>query len=67
MSDDRNDLQERITELEIRYAHQEHQLDELNGEVILCHRRLDALEKENRRLRDSLKALTPDTPESPDE
>ncbi len=67
MNDTRDELQERITELEIRYAHQEHQIEELNDEVILCHRRLDALEKENRRLRDSLKALTPDTPESPDE
>ena len=67
MNPDEKSLTERLIELEIRYTHLSQQTDELNDEVILCHRRLDGLERENRRLQDALKSLAPDTPESPDE
>ncbi|MGE4579710.1 MAG: SlyX family protein [Desulfuromonadales bacterium] len=67
MKHDMENIQERLVELEIRYTHLSQQTEELNEEVILCHRRLDGLERENRRLRDALKSLAPDTPESPDE
>ena len=67
MKHEMENIQERLVELEIRYTHLSQQAEELNEEVILCHRRLDGLERENRRLRDALKSLAPDTPESPDE
>lgn len=67
MNADEKSLTERLIELEIRYAHLSQQAEELNDEVVLCHRRLDGLERENRRLQDALKSLAPDTPESPDE
>jgi len=61
------ELQERLTDLEIRFTHQTRQIEELNEEVIDCHRRLSRLERENRSFREMLKSLSPDLPESPDE
>jgi SlyX protein len=52
------DLQERLIELETR---------ELNDEVTACSRRIAALERDNRTLRDTLKSLAPELTESPDE
>lgn len=61
------ELQERLIALEIRFTHQARQVEELNAEVIECHRRLSRLERENRSFREMLKALSPSLPESPDE
>jgi len=62
-----DNLEERITELEIRFAHQDRLLDELNVVIAECDRRIVNLEAENRRLRDTLKTLAPELAESPDE
>ncbi len=61
------DLQERLTELEIRFTHQSRLIDELNDEVTKCNRRIAALERDNRTLRDTLQSLAPELIESPDE
>ncbi len=59
--------EERITELEIRYTHLVHLIEELNEVVIACNRRIDLLEKDNRRLLEMLGSFAPDLAESPDE
>lgn len=61
------ELQERLTELEIRFMHQNRLIDELNDEVTECGRRIACLERDNRVLRDTLKSLAPELQESPDE
>jgi len=58
---------DRLTELEIRSAHQSRLLEELSDEVLGCYRRIEALERENRRLGDTLRRLAPELVESPDE
>lgn len=58
---------DRITELEIRYSHQVCLVEELSDEVRKCHRRIDVLERSNRRFQEMLKSLAPDSTESPDE
>jgi uncharacterized coiled-coil protein SlyX len=62
-----DELAERVTELEIRYAYQNRLLEELNEIIADSNRRLDELERDNRRLRETLRGLAPPTPESPDE
>ncbi len=61
------DLAERLVELEIRYAYQSRLLEELNQILTESNRRLDVLERENRRFREMLKSLDPVPAESPDE
>ncbi|MFA5516763.1 MAG: SlyX family protein [Desulfuromonadales bacterium] len=62
-----DELTERVMELEIRYAYQNRLLDEFNQIIIENNHRLDALERENRVLREMLRSLAPATDESPDE
>jgi SlyX protein len=61
------DLQERVTELEIRFSHQTQLLDELNDELVNCNHRIDQLSKDNQRLREAVSTLSPALEESPDE
>ncbi len=61
------ELQDRITELEIRFSHQMQLVDELNDVVIECNLRIDRLNKENQRLREAVSTLSPALEESPDE
>lgn len=61
------DLEERITELEIRFSHQNRMLDELNQVLVDCDLRIERLDQENRQLRDIVKSLQPELQESPDE
>ncbi len=61
------ELQERVTELEIRFSHQTQILDELNEVLTDCNRRIDRLNKENQRLRETVSTLSPILEESPDE
>jgi SlyX protein len=61
------EIQERLTELEIRFSHQTLLLDELNEVVTDCNRRIDLLSQENRQLREMVKNLAPELEESPDE
>lgn len=62
-----NNHDERLVELEIRYAHQERLVEDLNSIVAEFGRRIASLERENRSVREMLSALAPSTPESPDE
>jgi SlyX protein len=59
--------EERVMELEIRYAHQEQIVEDLSAIVAEFGRRIAALERENRNIKEMLSALAPSTPESPDE
>ncbi len=61
------ELQDRLTELEIRFSHQTQLLDDLNDVVIDCNKRIDRLSKENQRLREAVSTLSPALEESPDE
>lgn len=61
------DLEERVTELEIRFSHQTQLLDELNEVLTDCHLRIDQLSRENQHLRETISTLSPALEESPDE
>ncbi len=61
------ELQERVTELEIRISHQTQLLDELNEVLTDCNHRIDRLSKENQHLRETVSTLSPALEESPDE
>jgi len=61
------ELQDRITELEIRFSHQAQTIDELNDVVTDCNQRISRLQKENRQLQEMIKNLSPEMEESPDE
>lgn len=60
-------LDERLTELEIRYTHQALLIDELNEVVTECNRRIARLEQDNSRLQEMLRSFAPELSESPDE
>ncbi|PLY00388.1 MAG: SlyX protein [Desulfuromonas sp.] len=62
-----NELEERLTELEIRFSHQTLMVEELNEVVTDCNLRIDRLQKENRQLREIVESLQPQLEESPDE
>ncbi len=62
-----SDAQERLNELEVRYAHQEMVIEELHGVLVEFGRRLERLEGESRRYYEMLARLAPSLPESPDE
>lgn len=62
-----NATDERLTELEIRFAHQGRLLEELSDELLGCFRRIEALERENRRLGETLSRMAPELDQSPDE
>ena len=62
-----DELQDRITELEIRFSYQSEQLNELNEVVIECNQRIDRLGRENQQLRDMISHMSPELEESPDE
>ena len=54
-----DELQDRVTELEIRFTHQQQLLEELNAVVADCNLRIEQLSKENQRLRDVVSSLVP--------
>jgi len=62
-----NTNEERLVELEIRYAHQERLVEDLSSIVAEFGRRIANLERDNRNFREMLSTLAPSTPESPDE
>lgn len=62
-----DELQERITELEIRFSFLNQHVEELNDIVTDCNLRIDHLHKENRALREMVQNLSPSLEESPDE
>ncbi|PLX94260.1 MAG: SlyX protein [Desulfuromonas sp.] len=60
-------LEKRLTELEVLYSHQVQLVEELNDVVADCSLRIDQLTKENRSMREMLTSLAPEMTESPDE
>jgi SlyX protein len=62
-----DELQQRVTELEIRFTHQAQLLEELSDELVSCHQQIARLEREQRAVRETLKGLGPELTESPDE
>ncbi|NOQ51614.1 MAG: hypothetical protein GQ578_05295 [Desulfuromonadaceae bacterium] len=60
-------LQERVTELEIRFSHQTQLIDELNEVLTDCNLRIDRLARENQQLREIISTFSPELVESPDE
>ncbi len=61
------ELQDRVTQLEIRFSHQAQMVDELNDVVVDCNQRIDRLKKENELLKVVINSLSPALEESPDE
>lgn len=61
------ELQDRVTELEIRFSHQTQLIEELNEVLTDCNQRIAQLSKENQRLRATVNTLAPSLEESPDE
>jgi SlyX protein len=62
-----DDLKERIIELEIRYAHQNSTVEELNTELTSAHARIDNLERKVKAMYEMLGSMGPELTESPDE
>jgi SlyX protein len=62
-----DELRERIIELEIRYAHQNNLIEELNTELTSANMRIDQLERETKMMREMLGNLQPEMTQSPDE
>lgn len=62
-----DELTGRIIELEIRYAHQNSLIEELNVELTAANGRIDQLERHVRTLSEMLGSLGPELTESPDE
>jgi SlyX protein len=62
-----DELQDRITELEIRFSHHAQLVDELNLVVTDCNLRIDRLRRENQQLREMMSTFSPVLEESPDE
>lgn len=53
------ELQDRLTELEIRFTHQARIIEELNHKLTDCNQRLSRLERENRSFREMLQKPGP--------
>ncbi len=62
-----DELQERIIELEIRYAHQMSLVEELNVELTSSNARIDHLERKVVALCEMLGNMGPELTQSPDE
>jgi uncharacterized coiled-coil protein SlyX len=60
-------MEQRLTDLEIRFMHQERTLMELNDAVYRQEQAIEQLEREVRQLRDQLKLVAPSDIRSPDE
>lgn len=61
------ELEQRLNDLEIRFTYQEEVVEELNQVVTACNLQVQQLARENGRLREILRSLAPELPESPDE
>jgi SlyX protein len=61
-----NEMQECITELEIRLTYQARLIEELNDVLTECSQRITQLERDNRTFAQTLKSLAPRLAESLD-
>ncbi|GAB4558853.1 MAG: SlyX family protein [Geothermobacteraceae bacterium] len=62
-----NELEQRLTDLEIRFTHQQRLVEELSDVIAADGRQIDELRKEIRLLRQMLQRLEPESIPSPDE
>lgn len=60
-------MEKRLTDLEIRYMHQERTIQELNDAVFRQERIVEQLEREVRLLREQLTLVLPSLTRNPDE
>lgn len=61
------EIRQRLTDLEMRFAFQAETIEELDQVVTSCNLQIQQLTRENSHLREMLRSLAPDLPESPDE
>ncbi len=61
------ELERRLTALEMRSTFQDELIEELNQVITACNLQVQKLVSENRNLREMMRSLAPDLPESPDE
>ena len=61
------EIRQRLIDLEMRFTYQEEVIEELNRVVTSCNLQIQQLAQENGRLREMLRTLAPELPESPDE
>jgi SlyX protein len=62
-----NNIEQRLTNLEMRFTFQEETITQLDQVVAQCNLQIQQLVKENHQLRQMLRSLAPETTESPDE
>ena len=60
-------LKQRLTELEMKFSFQEELIEELNLVVTDCNLQIQRLSRENNSLKEMVRSLAPELPESPDE
>ncbi len=58
---------QRMTDLEMRFTFQEELIEELNQVVTDCNLQIQRLIRENSSLKEMVRSLAPELPESPDE
>ncbi len=61
------EIRQRLNALEVRSTFQDQLIEELNQVVTACNLQVQRLVSENRNLREMLRSLAPELPESPDE
>jgi len=61
------EIKQRLVDLEMRFSFQEELIEELNKVVTDCNLQVQQLSHENLRLKEMMRTLGPDLPESPDE
>ncbi len=60
-------FKQRLTDLEMKFAFQEELIEELNQVVTGCNLQIQRLNRENSSLKEMVRSLAPELPESPDE
>ena len=61
------EFKQRLIDLEMRFSFQEEVIEELNQVVTDCNLQIQRLGRENTSLREMMRSLAPELPESPDE
>jgi len=61
------EFKQRLIDLEMRFSFQEEVIEELNKVVTDCNLQIQQLGRENNSLREMMRSLAPEMPESPDE
>lgn len=61
------EFKQRLIDLEMRFTFQEELIEDLNQVVTDCSLQIQRLNRENSSLREMVRSLAPELPESPDE